>query len=76
MITFPPTEHIDVSCKLAAAVAVSMLVHLLHLLPKVFVDVIPMTAGYCSCITDISSYVDELGVYCTDAKSLQFCGID
>ena len=38
-----PTEHIDISCELAAAVALSWLLHLLHLLPKVSVNVIPMT---------------------------------
>ena len=68
-----PTEYIDVSCELAAAVVPPWFVHLLQLLPLVSVDVIPMTVSVqCSHIFVSTSYIDEFGVYNTHASVVQF----
>lgn len=67
-ILVPPTEHIDVSCELAAAVVDSWLVHLLHLFPLLSVGVIPMTPGQLILILALTSCdIDKPGVYYTHA---------
>ena len=71
MQTVNPTEHIDMSCELAAAVVVSWLIHFLHLLPLVSINVIPMTFGYYCSITLSPSEIDELFIDSTHAVADQ-----
>ena len=76
-MTVNPTEHVDVSCELAAAVDKSWLIHLLHLLPLVSVNVIPMTVGYCSTTTVSSTCdIDKIFVYHTHAVVVQCFGTE
>ena len=46
-----PKEHIDVCSELAAAVDTPSLINLLHLLPKISIDVIHIAVGYRFLIT-------------------------
>ena len=65
-----PTEHIDMSCELAAAMVHPRMVHFLHILPQVSIDVISMTFGYYSNIKPLtSSNEDKFCAYSTHARA-------
>ena len=70
-----PTENIDVSCELAAAVDVSWMMHLLRLSPYVSVDVISMTHGYRSSTNFSNSNKYEIVIHSTHASVHKFIAV-